>query len=343
MSADKIEERASMFRTILVPVDGTELAERALPYATALASPAGHVILLRAEPLVWQKRPPPDAASATPGDPACDEWLSPANPGARVTLEAAAARVQADGVSAEVDFQRYYRGAAKTADVILDALRERQADLVVVSTHGRSGLARWFYGSVADHIVRGANIPVMLVPATVDRPWPEDRAPRILVTLDGSSLAEEILDPIGQLASQLSADLLLLRVVDRLPLSTRSKAPHVVQALVAGELAEASRYLALVRDRVRRVGMSVTARAVTGDPATMIAAIAKAEGVDVIAMATHGRGGLRRLALGSVADSTLQATPVPILLVRPSAATQSGTAPAAGLASATTTASLPRA
>jgi nucleotide-binding universal stress UspA family protein len=93
----------------------------------------------------------------------------------------------------------------------------------------------------------------------------------------------------------------------------------VVQSFVAAELAEARRYLALVLDRVRRVGMSVTARAVTGAPATAIATVAREEGVDLIAMATQGRGGLRRLAVGSVADSTLQETTVPVLLVRPSA------------------------
>jgi nucleotide-binding universal stress UspA family protein len=320
-----------MFRTILVPVDGTDLAERALPYATALARPAdGHVILLRAEPLVWQERHSRDGTSAPLVDPSCHAWLSPANPSARMTLEAAAARVQADGVTAEVDFQRYLRGEAPTANVILTAVQERHADLVVVSTHGRSGFARWYYGSVADGIVRGADIPVMLVPATVESQWPENRTPRILVALDGSRLAEEILDPIGRLAAQLGAELLLVRVVDRLPLGTRSKAPHVVQSLLAAELAEARRYLALVLDRVRRVGMSVTARAVTGAPATTIATVAQEEGVDLIAMATHGCGGLRRLAVGSVADSTLQRTTVPLLLVRPFAITQAGATPAAG-------------
>ena len=126
-----------------------------------------------------------------------------------MTLEAAAARVQADGVTAEVDFQRYLRGEAPTANVILTAVHERRADLVVVSTHGRSGFARWYYGSVADGIVRGADIPVMLVPATVESQWPDNRTPRILVALDGSPLAETILGPIARLAAQLGAELLL--------------------------------------------------------------------------------------------------------------------------------------
>ena len=104
----------------------------------------------------------------------------------------------------------------------------------------------------------------------------------------------------------------------------------MVQSLLAAELAEARSYLALVLDRVRQVGMSVTARAVTGDPATTIATVAREEGVDLIAMATHGRSGLRRIAVGSVADSTLQRTTVPLLLVRPLAISQAGATPVAG-------------
>ena len=311
-----------MFRTILVPVDGSELAERALPYATAVASPVdGHVILLRAEPLVWQERPPRDGTSATRADPSDHAWLSPANPGARMTLEAAAARVQADGVTAEVDFQRYLRGEARTANVILTAVHERNADLVVVSTHGRSGFARWYYGSVADGIVRGADVPVILFPATVERQWPDDRAPRILVPLDGSPLAEEILDPIGRLARQIGAELILARVVDGLSLGViHASSPYTAQSLLASELVEARGYLALIMDRARSYGLRVTARAIAGSPSTTIAAVAREEDADLIGMVTHGRGGLGRLVMGSVADATLQETSVPVLLVRPSAA-----------------------
>ncbi len=308
-----------MFRTILVPVDGSELAERALPYATALARPAdGHVILLRAEPLVWQDRPLRDGTSATLASLSSSTWLSPADPGARMTLEAAAARVQADGVTAEVDFQRFLRGEALTANVILTAVKERNADLVVVSTHGRSGFARWYYGSVADQIMRGADVPVILVPSTLSRSWPDDRAPRILVPLDGSPLAEEILDPIGRLAGQIGAELILVRVVDGLSSgAVHASSPSTARSLLASELVEARGYLALILDRARSYGLRVTARAIAGSPSTTIAAVAHEEDADLIGMVTHGRGGLGRLVMGSVADATLQETTVPVLLARP--------------------------
>jgi nucleotide-binding universal stress UspA family protein len=307
------EEKDSMFKTILVPADGSELAERALAYAARIAAPVdGNVILLRAEALTMRNRP-----RVVSADPRSTTWLVPANPKARVNLEAAAARAQADGVAAEVDFQRYRRGGAMAAEAILDAVRERQPDLVVMATHGRSGLARWCHGSVADQIVRGADVPVLLVPATARRPWPFDRALRILVPLDGSPLAEEILKPAGQMADQLSAELHLLRAVEPLPVGARANAPHAAGPRRAGGLVRAQAYLAHIVDRVRRVDMAVTMRAVVGRPVTTIADAAREADVDLIAMATHGRGGLKRLLMGSVTDATLQRSGVPLLLVRP--------------------------
>jgi nucleotide-binding universal stress UspA family protein len=315
------EKREVMFRTMLVPVDGTDLAERALAYAVALARPAdGHMILLRAEPLVWQARRLGERASTVEADRSCQAWLSPVDPEARITLEAAAARVQADGVTAEVDFQRYLHGEMEPADAILAVARERQADLVVVSTHSRSGVARWFHGGVADQLVRGAHIPVMVVPAAVDHPWPEDRAPQILVPLDGSALAETVLSPVGRLAEQLGAEVVLVRVVDRDPLGVQAAAPYTAGSPLGAGLADVWGYLADILDRIRWVGISVTARAVIGNPSTTIAAVAREEDVDLIVMATHGCGGLGRVVLGRVADATLQGTAVPALLVRPSAA-----------------------
>ncbi|MCC6178349.1 MAG: universal stress protein [Chloroflexi bacterium] len=302
-----------MFRTILVPVDGSELAESALAYAARIAAPVdGNVILLRAEALTVRRRP-----RIVSADPLSMTWLVPADPQARMTLEAAAARVQADGVAAEVDFKRYRRGGAMAAAAILDAVREQQPDLIVMSTRSRSGLARWRYGSVADQIVRGADVPVLLVPPTVKRPWPFERALRILVPLDGSALAEEILTPAGQMADQLGAQLHLLRAVEPHPVGVRANAPHAAGSLRAGGLVRARAYLAHIVDRVRRVDMAVTMRAVVGRPETTIADAAREADVDLIAMATHGRGGLKRLLLGSVTNATLQKAGVPLLLVRP--------------------------
>jgi nucleotide-binding universal stress UspA family protein len=203
----------------------------------------------------------------------------------------------------------------------LTAVHERNADLVIVSTHGRSGFARWYYGSVADQIMRGADVPVMLVPSTLSRPWPDDRAPRVLVPLDGSPLAEEILDPIGRLGRQIGAELILGRVVDGRSLGVvHASSPYTAQSLLASELVEARDYLALIMDRARSHGPRVTARAIAGSPSTTIAAVAREEDADLIGMVTHGRGGLGRLVMGSVADATLHETSVPVLLVRPSAA-----------------------
>ena len=222
-----------MFRTMLVPVDGSELAESALAYAARIAAPVdGNVILLRAEALRMRRRP-----TVVSADPASTTWLVPANPKARVNLEAAAARAQADGVAAEVDFQRYRLGGAMAAEAILDAVREQRPDLVVMSTHGRSGLARLRYGSVADQVVRGADVPVMLVPATVRAPWPltahcESSCHSMVRHSPRRSSSRS-----ARLAEQLGAELHLLRAVEPLPVGVRANAPHRVGSLRSGALA----------------------------------------------------------------------------------------------------------
>jgi nucleotide-binding universal stress UspA family protein len=319
-----------MFRTLLVPVDGSDLAESALAYATRVAAPVdGNVILLRAEALRMRRRP-----ARVSADPASTTWLVPVHPAARMTLDAAACRAQAEGVTAEVDFQRYRLGRARAAEAILAAVRERRPDLVVISTHGRSGLARWRYGSVADQVARGADVPVMLVPATVARSWPTSRPLRILVPLDGSALAEEILAPAGQLAEQLGAELLLLRVAEPDPPGVHLRVPHRGDPSHERGLATARGYLARILDSIRRVDTVVTARAVPGDPATAIAEAAREAGADLIAMTTRGRGGLRRLIPGSVAVATLQRAALPILLVRPGIAVPKQAPTVAGTARA---------
>src|ERR1051326_3917222 len=80
-------------------------------------------------------------------------------------------------------------------DEILEQVRSARADLVVMATHGRSGLGRWLYGSVADEVLRRASVPIFLVPPGSYEPWSADRAPRILVPLDGSQLSQAALGP----------------------------------------------------------------------------------------------------------------------------------------------------
>ncbi len=99
------------------------------------------------------------------------------------------------------------------AAVLVDEGRRWGAGLLVLATHGRSGLGRWRYGSVADAVLRHADRPLLLVPATCDRAWPRERSSRLLVTLDGSAFAEEALPPARTMAQLVGGEVVLLRAV----------------------------------------------------------------------------------------------------------------------------------
>lgn len=289
-----------MLTKILVPLDGSELASRALPRAVQLAHAAdAQVVLVRAafaHPLVGVDEVAAQSAVV-------DE--------AETALGEVAARLRQDGLTVETSV--YYEEAAAA---ILDATKRRHADLIVMTTHGRSGLGRWIYGSVADRVLQRSEVPVLLVPPAAEQPWPTDRALRILVPLDGSALAEEALEASLTVDAAPAAELILARVVP-------SAVPVLADPAYLGaydtdaEEAEARGYLEALAATARARGRAVQVLATTGVPATALVAIAQETGADLIAMATHGRGGLARLVLGSVATGVLQRTHVPLLVVRP--------------------------
>jgi len=298
-----------MLRTILVPQDGSILAEQAIPYAVRLARRTGAtIVLVRAI-----------AASPLPGvEVGVAERAAITR--AEGELGAIADRLRDDELSVQthIDYD-----AAATA--ILAAARQKHADLIVMSTHGRSGLNRWVYGSVADAVVRAASIPVLVVPTTCTTPWATERPLRLLVPLDGSTIAEAAVGPIGELAAAVGAELLLTQVVEMpVPMLTDG-AVYVPDWDPEEELVSARQYLEDTAAGPRAAGCTVRTLAiagplsVVGQAARVIADTAATEGADVIAMATHGRGGLARLVMGSVATGVLQQATVPLLLVRPAA------------------------
>lgn len=307
-----------MFSTILVPVDGSPMSERALPVATRLAQqPGARLVLVRAAPEVKDAY-----LEASAMEPAL-RATHLAREQATAELATLTDRLRSEGLS--VDGRVWYEEAA---EAILDAAREGPADLIVMSTHGRSGLGRWVYGSVADRVVRCADVPVLLIPAAGEPAWPGDHPVRVAVSLDGSSLAEAALAPASALADALDAELLLLRCVELQNYAYVDAYPYVQFDLEA-ELADARGYLEAIGGDLRARGKEVALHVQTGNPALMIGALAAEQGAAAIVMATHGRGGLARLVMGSVATGTIQRSTVPLLLVRPAAVRESQAAPAA--------------
>jgi nucleotide-binding universal stress UspA family protein len=292
---------------IVVPLEGSPLAQTALPYAAALARATGGRLLLVRAVLSFASR----------GQDA-DFVRAEALADAHAALEAAGRELRADGLTADT---RVLWGEA--ASTILEVPREADAALIVMSIHRRGGLGWWLFGSVADRVLRGAEQPVLLVPPRCEAHWARDQRLRILVPLDGSAFAEEALRPAEGLTRALGAELHLLRVVVPPPSSFAPPGsnPHDPTLFFAPEteLTAARDYLETVAARFARAGLPVHSSAEVGEAAAMIADGARTLGCGLIAMATHGRSGLGRLVLGSVATGVVQHARVPLMLLRPTA------------------------
>jgi nucleotide-binding universal stress UspA family protein len=317
---------APQYRTILVPLDGSTLAERALPYATAVARAAGARLVLARTAAAGAVPEEATWVGGAPGGVA----LGPAGPGAPADREPAPTRREESGPDPVRYLEEVAAGLVGEAvepslvlgpagEAILREARERGVDLIVMSTHGRSGLGRWLYGSVADHVLRHAGVPVLLVSAVCAPAWPEGGPGTILVPLDGSELAEAALAPAAVLAGLFRARLLLLRVVE--PPATAGAAFGAgyddTDDDPAAALSEAEGYLEGVARSLHEDGPPPEVAAAEGPAAATIARVARERGAGLIAMGTHGRSGLGRLVLGSVATGTLHQAAVPLLLVRP--------------------------
>jgi nucleotide-binding universal stress UspA family protein len=280
-----------MFQQIMVPLDGSELAERALPCAERLGVATGAVLHLThvvelAPPLTW-----PFAPAYLPGS-IHDDLVAQETRQATAYLDKMRERVAANGVHVRTEQMVGYAAAT-----LLDYERDAGIDLVVMCSHGRTGLARFALGSVAEHLLRHGTAPVLLV-----RPFGDPvTLEQAVVPLDGSERAAEALRVVDQLVRYVVHEVTLLRVIG-----------------AAEEGPEAEGYLAEVARRLTQEPLACWRRVAQGDPAEVILDVA---GTDkLVVMATRGRSGLTRWALGSVADRVAHGGAAAVLLVRAGAA-----------------------
>src|ERR687886_894781 len=280
-----------MFQQILVPLDGSELAERALPCAERLGLATGatlhlvHVVEL-APPLTW-----PFAPAYVPGGIHGD-LVAQETQQATAYLDKMRERVAAGGVHVRTEQMVGYAAAT-----LLDYERDAGIDLVVMCSHGRTGLARFALGSVAERLLHHGTAPVLLV-----RPFGDPVSlEHAVVPLDGSERAEKALQVVDQLARDVVHEVTLLRVI-----GTAEEAP------------DAERYLEEAAGRLTQQHLVWGRRVEQGDPAGTILNVA---GTDkLVVMVTRGRSGLARWALGSVADRVAHGGVAAVLLVRAGAA-----------------------
>ncbi|HTL06386.1 MAG TPA: universal stress protein [Gemmatimonadales bacterium] len=302
-----------MFRDILIPLDGSRFAEAALPFGARLAQRARarlHLMLAH-EPM---------GALVGMGDlvvppPELDE-------GWRERERAYLGRT-AEALRAESDRPVGLREAAGAAGPeICEEASRLEADLVIMATHGRGTFRRMWLGSVSDYVIRHMAVPVLLVPPRPDgTPSPDTGVRRILVGLDLSADAEAILEPVAELAMLHGASVTLMHVAEIIfEVGKLTGANPVVMdsGLLEASRAEAEIQLERVAKRLRERGITVETRVVTGINAAggLLEALAH-ERFDLVALTTHGRGGLRRLLLGSVADKVIRGAATPVLVLRP--------------------------
>jgi nucleotide-binding universal stress UspA family protein len=291
---------------ILVPLDGSELAEGAIPYAVALARALKERIVLMT---AWEGT---ESELGANFPSLALEIEQKATAHFSAYLEGIKNRIS--GVEVETMIR-----SGEAGDEILKAAAEVRARLLVIATHGRSGIGRWLYGSTASHLLRHADIPIVAIgPQALQRRKDEVTVKHIMVPLDGSDLSEKAL-PVGiSLAKAFGARMSLVRVVrwavQAYPYTLPDAyLPQVDQELEAG----AKKYLQRIESEIKDV--EVGAFVVRGAVAEGLIEFIEKQSVDFVVMTTHARSGLARIALGSVADRMLQA-PAPVMLVRPEVA-----------------------
>jgi nucleotide-binding universal stress UspA family protein len=291
-----------VFKKIIVPLDGSETAEAILPFVEEIAAHTGaEIVLVTAvqQVGVW------DAALTL-------QVLDREDKSAVDYLTEQAKKV------AGKQRCRVLRGDA--AEAILRAAEEESADLIAISTHGRSGLARWLFGSTATKLLEASTIPVLFLrPKTgEDKGAPGPLVHKILVPLDGSEVAMSILHTVEGFAKEMGASLVLFHAVAPIAAYPGFETQSTAATTVIEEMqAQARQILARAMEDAKSRGVEATMVVSLDSAVSGILHAADEQKVDLIAIGTHGRGGIGRAVLGSVADGVVRrSADVPCLVIR---------------------------
>lgn len=288
-------------KKILVPLDGSELAEKALAPVVALAEAfLAEIVLLRVVvPLSIKLDPDLYQRIIDGGQKEAKRYLS------GIQLRSLFSRVSVEGETM----------VGKAANSILDYGQENEIDLIVISSHGRSGISRWVYGSVADKVLHQAACSLVIIHPQVETELFAHK--RILVLLDGSLQAERALGPALELAHEVAAEIVLLRVTEMPPILKEPVEgwPGVESVMKMAEQ-EARIYLWRVQESLINGRVQINTQVTTGPVAESIIDMANEQQADLIVMASHGRSGVDRWVFGSVTEKTLRGAHCATLVIR---------------------------
>ena len=313
-----------MFQKILVPLDGSTFSEEALPLAAHIARVTnGELFLLHIVP--------PVTVPFYPGIPT--NMVAPMKEHVftkvQTYLERAIAHAHLNTLKVRIEIQ-----IGEAVSTIIKTAVAHQVDLIILRSHGKTGLSRWLTGSTAHHLVRNSPVPVLVIKDMPNKPEAYMHPPRILVALDGSAFAETALLPAAQLSETLAfprqGTIHLTYVVEKL--TAGAHRTHAQTAQHNRELrAQAEVYLAQVQERFLTGDLSpylldvttsvvsytavedITKRIV--EESSCISDVLGFTGCDMIAMATHGRHGFQHLLLGSFTEGVLDSAQLPLLAV----------------------------
>lgn len=292
-----------VFKKVVIPLDGSAIAQTILDHLPYITLPQETELVLIRSVEAWRYAYHVDGMT---------DITSYLQESAKVYLKEQSELLKKRGYQVSV-----YLEQGEAANEILRTAEAVQADLIAMTTHGRSGISRWALGSVAERVLHSSQVPVLLVRQETE--IPSAGLGRILVPLDGSKLAEQALPVATAIAQKASAELMLVRVVQTLDETNR----HILfanekeaDATFAKYQKRVDKYLVETERQLRLAGVSTTHRALLADPSAGICDSAIEADVDLIVLSTHGRTGLGRWYYGSVASKVIRSVHCPVLLVR---------------------------
>ncbi|OGO15578.1 MAG: hypothetical protein A2Z02_05740 [Chloroflexi bacterium RBG_16_48_7] len=304
-----------MYNKILVPLDGSELAESVLPYVEAMAATESNVsvtflyVVTVDIPMAGQKYKDKIEAEATR---AAENYLAALSKKLKYN----------DEVKTVVC-------VGKAAETIADYAKKHKMNLIIMTTHGRSGIGRFSHGSVADKVLHGSDIPIWMVRASVPKPraFRKGQKIKMLVPLDGSKLAEGALKYVAVLCKQIgesNTDITLFRTIELFspPFIYPPEMPINIEEYIEYEKKRTNdiciQYLQKMQKQLEKEGIKSKYAVQDGIPADVIIDYSNKNDIDMIIMSTHGRTGLSRWAFGSIAEKVVQSAGSSVFLVRSS-------------------------
>ena len=312
-----------MFTKALVPLDGTEVSEGIIPFITQFARglEMGVVLAtavefgpLRSGALGRLAGGLVHPLSADSPGPVPDELRERARSDIKSRLDDLADRIALEGIPAESSV-----GFGPASDTIIEMAQESGCDLIAMSTRGRGALGSGLLGSVTYKVMHESPMPVLAItPERARRHWDADYGiNRVIVPLDGSELAESVLPYAAALSGRMEMNMTLVQVLPPDDFYTDGYTVIEVQPGVGDRMrADARRYMEGIASQMRDEGLNVAVQTLQGKPSFEIAEMARATDHNMIALATHGRSGMSRLLLGSVAEAVVRESGDPVLVVR---------------------------